>query len=171
VKERVIFFLKIIFLGFVVFIWIKSIALDIKVKEILTSEEITQVELLNVVNGWPNAKASELIAVRIASADPNCEVLDKIGTRIIDIDSRYAQGWYIDALCKGQKLDYQGALNSINNAIIHDPLNPDYLIFKLKVCIALNQKKFAQTTLAIIMRNYPENPEIASLESTISTLS
>jgi hypothetical protein len=169
-KNRIEFAIKFLFLIFISFIWMKSFVLDTKVKNILNSNEVTQETILNTINYWPNAKTTELIAVRISSADTNCSVLETLGERIIEIDSRYAQGWHIEAICRNVKGNFEGAVNAIEKAVALDPLNPTYLIVKSKLGIASGNKVAASEALDVIKSNYPDNPEIAPLESSIALM-
>ena len=169
-KKSLIVGFKFLAVVLISFVWIKSLILDAKVKEIFVKNEVSQEELLAAINSWPNAKTTELIAVRISAADPDCLILDNFGKRIIEIDSRYAQGWHIDAICRNLKGDFTGAVNSINEAVKLDPLNPNYLILKVKLEISAGKKDSAFATLKEIEENYPDNPEITILNTSISAM-
>lgn len=164
------FGLKFLILLITIFVWTNSLILDFKVRQILSKSELTQEQLIQTIKFWPNAKTTELMAVRISGADPNCSILTLFSSRIIEIDSRYAQGWYIDALCRNTKRDFPGAITSMNRALELDPVNPVYLIAKAKLGIAAGEKSLASETLNVLRANYPDNPEITSLEASISVL-
>ena len=164
------FSLKFLILLMTFFVWTNSLVLDFKVRQIFSKSELTQEQLIEIIKFWPNAKTTELIAVRISSADPNCSILTAFSNRIIEIDSRYAQGWYIDALCRNTKSDFSGAITSINRALEFDPVNPVYLIAKAKLGISAGEKSLASESLNILRANYPDNPEITPLDTSISLM-
>ena len=122
------------------------------------------------VNKWPAPKTTELIAVAVSQADAQCDLADELADRLIELDDRSAQGWYLKAICFNVNREFDKALSASENALKFDPLNPTYLVAKAKLGIASGRKDSAQAALAVIKENYPDNPEITPLETSISVM-
>ena len=164
---RTVFMAVLIFAGAV---WGQAISADMAAKKVLNNENLTRESVLAAVNKWPAPKTTELIAVAVSQADAQCDVADELADRLIELDGRSAQGWYLKAICFNVNREFDKALSASENALKFDPLNPTYLVAKAKLGIASGQKDSAQAALADIKENYPDNPEITPLETSISVM-
>jgi tetratricopeptide (TPR) repeat protein len=159
-----------VILIFAVAIWSQAIAADMAAKKILNNENLTRDSVLAAVNQWPTPKTTELIAIAVSQADSQCDLADELADRLIEVDDRSAQGWYLKAICFNVNREFNEALSASENALKFDPINPTYLVAKAKLGIAAGNKAAASEALAVIKSNYPDNPEIAPLESSISLM-
>ena len=157
-------------LSVAVVVWSQAISADIDAKRILSNEKISRESVLDAVNKWPTPKTTELIAVAVYGADSSCDVLDDLANRLIEVDDRSAQGWYFKAICLNLDRKFDEALSASENSLRFDPINPTYLLAKAKLGIASGNKGAATDALLSIKSNYPDNPEIQLLESSISLL-
>jgi O-antigen ligase len=155
---------------FALTIWSQAIAADIAAKRVLNNENLTRDSVLAAVNQWPAPKTTELIAIAVSQADSQCDLADELADRLIEVDNRSAQGWYLKAICFNVNREFNEALSASENALKFDPINPTYLVAKAKLGIAAGNKGAASEALAAIKSNYPDNPEIAPLESSISLM-
>ncbi len=145
-------------------VWFQAMRSDMRAKEILTKENLDKKEILAAIGGWPAPKTTELIAVAASGADPNCVILKDISERMIELDERSAQGWYLRAICFNVKQDYSGALKSMDRALEFDPINPVYLVAKAKLGLASANRSATLSALDLIKKYYPDNPEISQIE-------
>jgi predicted Zn-dependent protease len=76
----------------------------------------------------------------------------------------------LKAICFNVNREFNEALSASENALKFDPINPTYLVAKAKLGFAAGNKAAASEALAVIKSNYPDNPEIAPLESSISLM-
>jgi O-antigen ligase len=153
-----------------VVIWSQAISADMAAKKVLGSENLTRDSVLAAVNQWPAPKTTELIAIAVSQADSQCNLADELADRLIKVDERSAQGWYLKAICFNVNREFNEALNASENALKFDPLNPTYLVAKAKLGIASGSKEAAVAALAVIKSYYPDNPEISPLDSSISLM-
>jgi tetratricopeptide (TPR) repeat protein len=153
-----------------VVIWSQAISADISAKRVLSNENLTRKSVLAAVNQWPAPKTTELIAVAVSQADSQCDLADELADRLIEVDNRSAQGWYLKAICFNLNRQFNEALNASENALKFDPINPTYLVAKAKLGIASGSKNSALEALQILKLNYPDNPEVAPLESSITLM-
>ncbi len=164
---RTVFIAVLIFAGAV---WGQAISADMTAKKVLNNENLTRESVLAAVNKWPAPKTTELIAVSVSQADAQCDLANELADILIELDDRSAQSWYLQAICFNVNREFDKALSASENALQFDPLNPTYLVAKAKLGIASGRKDSAQAALAVIKENYPDNPEITPLETSISVM-
>ena len=153
-----------------VVVWSQAISADISAKRVLSNENLTRESVLAAVNQWPAPKTTELIAVAVSQADSQCDLAEELADRLIEVDNRSAQGWYLKAICFNLSRQFNEALNASENALKFDPINPTYLVAKAKLGIASGSKNSALEALQILKLNYPDNPEVTPLESSITLM-
>ena len=164
---RVLFFLVFISISVV---WGKSMSADAAAKKILDKSQISGAEVITGINAWPAPKTTELIAIAIGAKDPKCEVSNVLVARLLSIDRRNSQAWYIRAICLNLDKKFDIALDSIDNALKYDPLNSTYLVAKVKLAIAGDNKRVGLASLEFLKLSYPRNSNIATLERSVLAL-
>ena len=143
---------------------------NVDAKNVLAGQ-ITGVEpILKVIDAWPNAKTTELIGIQEINKPNNCEFANQISDRLLKYDNRSAQGWYMKAICNNSARNFDKAIESINNSVEFDPINPSYLVGKAKLEIAASRPEDAKETIARITKVDPTNPELALLNSSVSAI-
>jgi hypothetical protein len=90
--------------------------------------------------------------------------------RLLSIDRRNSQAWYIRAICLNLDKKFDIALDSIDNALKYDPLNSTYLVAKVKLAIAGDNKRVGLASLEFLKLSYPRNSNIATLERSVLAL-
>jgi predicted Zn-dependent protease len=93
-----------------------------------------------------------------------------VADRLIKIDNRSSQGWFMKAVCANASRDFVTAIEYVENSLKFDPFNPYYLISRAKLEIAANQLDQAAQTVARVKAIKPSEPEIGALESSIAVL-
>jgi O-antigen ligase len=165
------FFVRVV-LSFVLIIVIAStigsLKYDSQVKQIL-NKEINQREItIDLINSrFASAKTVELIGVSLIRENSDCVLIDKISNRLLQIDGRSSQAWFMKAICENKQKSFQNAQNFIGNSLKFDPLNVNYLLGKAEIEFIQNKKIEAKITLDTIRRINPLEPEILRLEALI----
>ena len=139
-------------------------------KEILDGKEVDSEAYIAVIDAWPNPKVTELIGFIRVNDPNNCTQTNIIADKLIKIDDRSSQGWFMKAVCASANPDLTSAISYVDNSLKFDPLNPFYLISKAKLEIAANQLDNAADTVAKVKSIKPTEAEIAALESSITAL-
>jgi O-antigen ligase len=135
------------------------------------NREISGVEpILKVVDAWPNARTTELIAIQELGKPNNCEFANQISDRLLKYDNRSAQGWYMKAICDDAASNFTKAIEHINNSLKFDPMNPNYLVGKAKVEISAGRITDARETIAKIINIDPTNAELAVLNDSVLSI-
>lgn len=145
-----------------------SIKYDSQVKKILGKEINQQEIILEVLNSrFASAKTVELIGVSLIRENSDCILVNKISSRLLQIDNRSAQAWFMKAICENKQKSFQNAQSFIGNSLNFDPLNVTYLLGKAELEVIQNKKLEAKITLDTIRRINPLEPEILRLEAII----
>jgi O-antigen ligase len=148
----------------------KALIANVDAKKVLGGQ-ITGVDsVLKVIDAWPNPKTTELIGIQEVNKPNNCQFADQISDRLLKYDNRSAQGWYLKAACFNGAGDYNSALIAVRKSVKFDPINPSYLLGKVKIEINSGQKQDAAKTLTKLKSLKPEIGELAALEASISVM-
>ena len=139
-------------------------------RDMLDGKLVGAQSFLDVLDAWPNPKVTELIGVELVKDPNNCQLTNDVADRLIKIDDRSSQGWFMKAVCANANCEFTKAIEYVDNSLKFDPLNPFYLISKAKLEIAANQLDNAAKSVAKVKSIKPSEPDIALLESSIATL-
>jgi O-antigen ligase len=139
-------------------------------KDMLDGKLVGAQAYISVLDSWPNPKITELIGIEIVKDPNNCELANTVADKLIKIDDRSPQGWFMKAVCANASRDFTSAINYVDNSLKFDPLNPYYLISKAKLEIAANQLDNAAKTVEKVKAINPAEAEINALESSITVL-
>jgi O-antigen ligase len=139
-------------------------------KDMLDGKLVGADSYIKVLDAWPNSKVAELIGIELVKDPNNCQLTNTVADKLIKIDDRSSQGWFIKAVCANASRDFVTAVEYVENSLKFDPFNPYYLISKAKLEIAANQLDQAAQTVAKVKAIKPSEPEIGALESSIAVL-
>jgi O-antigen ligase len=131
----------------------RALTANADAKDMLEGKLSGTQSFLYVLDAWPNPTVTELIGVELVKNPNNCQLINDVADRLIKIDDRSSQGWFMKAVCANANREFAKAIEYVDNSLKFDPLNPFYLISKAKV------KSIK-----------PSEPDIALLESSIATL-
>jgi tetratricopeptide (TPR) repeat protein len=157
-------------LAFAIFFWAQVLSGDLSAKSILENENIDPDRVVKSIDNWTSPKLIERITFAVAQADSNCSLVPNLADQMIESDNRSSSGWYFKAVCSNQQRKFDDALSSVKKSLEFDPLNPVYLVAKAKLAIAAGNKSEGMSALDILKREYPDNPEISPIESSLSFL-
>jgi hypothetical protein len=139
-------------------------------KDMLDGKLVGADSYIKVLDAWPNSKVTELIGIELVKDPNNCQLTNTVADKLIKIDDRSSQGWFMKAVCANAGRDFVTAIGYVENSLKFDPFNPYYLIAKAKLEIAANQLDQAAQTVAKVKAIKPSEPEIGALESSIAVL-
>ena len=153
---------------FVTVFTISSLKYDSQVKKILNKEINKQEVIINVINSrFASAKTVELIGVSLIRENSDCIFINNVSDRLLQLDDRSAQAWFMKAICENKQKSFQNAHNFIENSLKYDPLNINYLLGKAELEIIQNKNLEAKVTLNSIKEINPLEPELLRLEANI----
>jgi hypothetical protein len=107
----------------------RALHLDYTARQYFIGEGQENSNLDMILTSWPNIQILDEVGVNeVKKPDRDCALLNKISARMININFRYSNSWYFKTVCDEKSGNLNGAIESIDNAILYDPLNPVYLV-------------------------------------------
>ena len=152
---------------FVGIFYVKTLSANYKAQEILNGKLVGSTVYSQVVNSWPNAKFTEELAIDSLRDPKNCDFSEELANRLISIDDRSAQGWFIKSFCANSRKDFNSAIEYVDKSLEYDPLNPYYLLSKAKLHIAANQIEKAEQTLKRVKLINPDQVDVRQVSEAI----
>ena len=154
-----------LFLMLTLIFYTQTMSFDLKGKQIL-DKKITNLESIEeIIYAWPSPRVTELIGIELSKDPNNCVVLPRIAERLIKIESRSAQGWFMYGVCDIYRSNYAEAILKIQKSLAYDPLNPFYLTEKARLEIELMRYRDARKTIDLAKSIVPNDIQIISLDS------
>jgi O-antigen ligase len=123
---------------------------DYNVREILTGRIIDTKEIVSVVYEWPNRRPTEKIIVKLAQDLRNCQFIETLTDRLLEVDPLSGQAWFVKSVCADAQGNQKISLEFINKAVIFQPLNVRYLDAKFKLEEYLGLQEEAEKTSRFI---------------------
>jgi len=157
-------------LVFAIFFWSQILSSDIAGKRFLDNETLNPDVIEKAINNWTSPELIEKISFAVSQADSECRYVPSLADRLIQADDRSASGWYFKAVCSNLNKEFDIALEYVGKSLSFDPINPVFLVAQGKLAIAAGNKAVGIQALDILKKQYPENPEIPLLESSLSVL-
>ena len=151
-------------------IFSRAISANIAAKNMLDGKLPEAQSYLDVLDSWPNPFINELLGVQLVKDQNNCQLTELVADRLIKIDDRSSQGWFMKAICSDFRGEYSKAIEFVNNSLKYDPLNLFYLISKVELEIADNRLTDALRTLSKVETINPLEPNLTRLEARIINL-
>ena len=148
----------------------RALAANADARDMLDGKLVGAQSFLEVLDAWPNPKVTELIGIELAKDPNNCRLTNDVADRLIKIDDRSSQGWFIKVICANANREFTQAIEYVDNSLKFDPINPFYLISKAKLEVSANQLDNAAKTVAKVKSIKPSESDIALLESSIANL-
>ena len=106
----------------------------------------------SVLNGLPNYQLIEKAGVelynyQVKNSKVNCGEIEEFGNKLIQINKRSSQGYYLLTACAELKGNQEEALKYIENAIKYDHLNTQYLLGAAILNMNINKLQITKTYL------------------------
>ena len=143
----------------------QAVYYDSQVKKILNHSIMNGDVALSTIKNFPNPKTTEAIIVDAMSNLQNCPFATLASDELLKIDNRSSQAWYIKTLCADATGDRQTSLQYIENAIVFQPLNTQYLEAKFKLMASIGDFAGASIVLEKIKSINPNLVNLADLET------
>lgn len=139
-------------------------------RKVLLSEITEPSQILETLDGWPNPGGLESLAVGLSQNSSNCVFVQGLTQRLIKLNDRSSQAWFVDGGCSYSQGNYEKANAQVTNALKFDPLNTTYLMGQFQIQLMLNNIREAQKTLDLVKRINPSTNGLAKMEEELSTL-
>ena len=152
------------------FILSKALTANAHSKQMVAGNVIGEQAIINVINEWPNPKTTELIGIQAVKDPNNCKLAISIADKLINMDDRSAQGWFMKAVCANYQKDFISAIEYVDNSLKFDPSNPYYLVSKAKLELAANRVEAAERTITKAKSINANEPDLKLVEDSISSL-
>lgn len=143
----------------------RAIYYDSQVKKILDHTVMDGDVALSTIRSFPNPKTTEAIIVDAMSNLQNCPFAIVASDELLKIDNRSSQAWYIKTLCADATGDRQTSLQYIENAILFQPINTQFLEAKFKLMASLGDFTGATSVLEKMKSINPNLPNLSELEA------
>ena len=167
INKDLIRFPLVLIMIFLSIFYVKTLSANYKAQEILNGKLVGSTVYSQVVNSWPNAKFTEELAIDSLRDPKNCDFSEELANRLISIDDRSAQGWFIKSFCANSRKDFNSAIEFVDKSLEFDPSNPYYLLSKAKLHIAANQIEKAEKTLKRVKLIKPDQPDVRKVSEAI----
>lgn len=128
----------------------RIVTIDLEYRQILAGNISNGDEILKTLNGWPYARPTEQVMVELAQNLDNCAFLEDVTSRLLIVNQRSSEAWFVKAVCADFRGDLNLALRHTQKAINLHPLNVRYLDVKYQLETGLNLDTEAGKTLEII---------------------
>ena len=144
----------------------KSLWYDSQANKIIQAQLIDPTKILNTINSnFASAKTVELIGIMKIKENTSCDFIDEISSRLLEIDDRSSQAWFMKAICANREKNYKTAQEYVERSLKFDPLNVDYLLGKAELEIFQMEKLNASKTLDKIKSINPSDPQLLQLRA------
>jgi len=144
----------------------KSLWYDSQANKIIQAQLIDPTKILNTINSnFASAKTVELIGIMKIKENASCDFIDEISSRLLEIDDRSSQAWFMKAICANREKNYKTAQEYVERSLKFDPLNVDYLLGKAELEIFQMEKLNASKTLDKIRSINPSDPQLLQLRA------
>jgi O-antigen ligase len=154
-----VFILSLIFVG-------KTLWYDAQVNKIILGQLNDKPAIISIINSnFASAKTVELIGVMKIREKADCSLIVDISERLLELDDRSSQAWYMKAICANQLKNFSNAKKYVENSLKFDPLNVNYLLGKAELEIFQMKKLNASNTLDKIRSINPSDPQLLQLQA------
>jgi hypothetical protein len=128
----------------------KIIQTDYEYKQILVGQVSNGNQIMNTLYQWPYVRPMEQVMVKFAQNLENCIFLEGITDRILSVDSRSSEAWFVKAVCADSQGKRELALKYTEESLNLHPLNIRYLNAKYQLEKSLELDLEAKATLKLI---------------------
>lgn len=114
-------------------VYSQAIIQDRLLVHVLNFDKLNQDKYQKILNGLPYYQHIEKVAVslynfQVNNNQINCDQISEWGNKLIEINKRNTQGYYILTACAEREGNEKKAIQLIETAIKYDPLNTQYLL-------------------------------------------
>lgn len=106
---------------------VRIIVTDVQVRNIMNSKYMDGDKIIEILRMWPNPRPTELVMIKYVQDLKNCPFVDRVSGRLLEVDPRSGQAWFVKSLCADAYNDQVSSLNFVKKAIKFQPVNTRYL--------------------------------------------
>ena len=128
----------------------RIVSMDIEIRNILNSKYTNGDKVIEILNRWPYPKSTELVMVKYVQDLNNCPFVDRVASRLLELDSRSNQAFFVKGICADAYGDQISALNYIKKATDLHPVNIRYLNARYQLEKSLGYESAAFNTKDVI---------------------
>ena len=112
---------------------IRLLTADAEFKNILNNKYNTSEKIIDILNLWSYPTPTELVTIKYISNLENCPLVDKLSSRLLEVNSSSGQAWFAKSICADAANDQLSALRFVDKALEFHPLNARYLYAKYQL--------------------------------------
>ena len=128
----------------------RIIVTDVQVRNIMNNKYMDGDKIIEILNMWPNPKPTELVMIKYVQDLKNCPFVDRVSDRLLEVDPRSGQAWFVKSLCADAYDDQVTSLSFVKKAIEFQPVNVRYLDVQYQLEKFLGYEVEAAKTLSRI---------------------
>jgi O-antigen ligase len=106
---------------------VRIISTDMQVRNIMNNKYADGDKIIEILKMWPNPRPTEEVIVKYAQDLKNCPFVDRLSDRLLEVDPRSGQAWFIKSICADAYNDQATSLSFVKKAIEFQPMNLRYL--------------------------------------------
>ena len=158
-------FFGLVFILLLIFV-AKTLWYDAQANKIILGQLNDKPAIINIINSnFASAKTVELIGVMKIREKADCSLIVHISERLLELDDRSSQAWYMKAICANQLKNFSSAEKYVENSLKFDPINVNYLLGKAELEIFQMKNLNASNTLDKIRSINPSDPQLLQLQA------
>ena len=105
----------------------RIIVTDVQVRNIMNNKYMDGDKIIEILNMWPNPKPTELVMIKYVQDVKNCPFVDRVSSRLLEVDPLSGQAWFAKSICADAYNDQVSSLNFVKKALKFQPVNTRYL--------------------------------------------
>ena len=129
---------------------VRIISTDMQVRNIMNNKYMDGDKIIEILKMWPNPRPTEEVMVKYVQDLKNCPFVDRVSDRLLEVDPRSGQAWFIKSLCADAYNDQVTSLGFVKKAIEFQPVNVRYLDVQYQLEKFLGYEVEAAKTLSRI---------------------
>jgi O-antigen ligase len=105
----------------------RIISTDIQLRNVMNNNYTDGNKIVEILKMWPNPRPTEEVMVKYVEDLKNCPFVDKVSDRLLEVDPRSGQAWFVKSICADAYNDQSTSLSFVKKAIEFQPMNVRYL--------------------------------------------
>ena len=149
--------------------YISLLNFDAKVFQLLRKQNYSNSLVTEIMNGVPYYIPTESVLVRLYTENlDTCENLSIYSKKLLDMNHRSVQAYFILAACMEKSGRLESALREIKTALVYDPKNTSLLINKAILELNLGDLDLSQKTLNHIFEIDPNSKNLEEVQKALN---
>ena len=128
----------------------RIISTDIQLRNVMNNNYTDGNKIVEILKMWPNPRPTEEVMVKYVQDLKNCPFVDKVSDRLLEVDPRSGQAWFVKSICADAYNDQSTSLSFVKKAIEFQPMNVRYLNVQYQLEKFLGYEVEAAKTLSRI---------------------